>query len=66
LALELQVHEQNERKHQCRYCSKTFAYAGSLQVHVRTHTGERPYTCRYCPKAFASQGNLQVGYLYCW
>ncbi|CAI2350834.1 unnamed protein product [Caenorhabditis sp. 36 PRJEB53466] len=54
-----QVHEQNERKHVCVYCNKGFAYAGSLQVHVRTHTGERPYTCRFCPKAFASQGNLQ-------
>uniref|UniRef100_A0AC35FDS3 C2H2-type domain-containing protein n=1 Tax=Panagrolaimus sp. PS1159 TaxID=55785 RepID=A0AC35FDS3_9BILA len=54
-----QVHEQNERKHVCKFCSKSFAYAGSLQVHVRTHTGERPYVCKYCPKAFASQGNLQ-------
>uniref|UniRef100_A0AC35U6E2 Zinc finger protein n=1 Tax=Rhabditophanes sp. KR3021 TaxID=114890 RepID=A0AC35U6E2_9BILA len=54
-----QVHEQNERKHICHFCKKSFAYAGSLQVHVRTHTGERPYVCKYCPKAFASQGNLQ-------
>ncbi|PAV73663.1 hypothetical protein WR25_18834 [Diploscapter pachys] len=54
-----QVHEQAERKHICKYCSKSFAYAGSLQVHIRTHTGERPYQCRFCVKAFASQGNLQ-------
>ncbi|KAL3078790.1 hypothetical protein niasHS_014572 [Heterodera schachtii] len=54
-----QVHEQNERKHSCRFCGKSFAYAGSLQVHLRTHTGERPYQCKFCPKAFASQGNLQ-------
>lgn len=27
-----QVHEQSERKHICKFCSKTFAYAGSLQV----------------------------------
>ncbi|MCP9266351.1 Zinc finger protein [Dirofilaria immitis] len=54
-----QVHEQSDRKHICHYCDKSFAYAGSLQVHVRTHTGERPYVCRFCPKAFASQGNLQ-------
>ncbi|CAD5226984.1 unnamed protein product [Bursaphelenchus xylophilus] len=54
-----QVHEQTERKHVCKFCQKSFAYAGSLQVHIRTHTGERPYCCKYCPKAFASQGNLQ-------
>ncbi|ULT98065.1 hypothetical protein L3Y34_005715 [Caenorhabditis briggsae] len=54
-----QVHEQNERKHICVHCDKGFAYAGSLQVHVRTHTGERPYICKFCPKSFASQGNLQ-------
>ncbi|CAJ0928629.1 unnamed protein product, partial [Mesorhabditis belari] len=54
-----QVHEQNERKHVCVHCGKSFAYAGSLQVHIRTHTGERPYICKFCPKAFASQGNLQ-------
>uniref|UniRef100_A0A0N4Z3X4 Zinc finger protein n=1 Tax=Parastrongyloides trichosuri TaxID=131310 RepID=A0A0N4Z3X4_PARTI len=54
-----QVHEQSEKKHICRFCMKSFSYAGSLQVHIRTHTGERPYVCKYCPKAFASQGNLQ-------
>lgn len=42
-----QVHEQNERKHICHFCNKSFAYAGSLQV-MTSYVDMRPITitCR--------------------
>lgn len=27
----------------CKYCGKRYAYASSLYVHTRLHTGERPF-----------------------
>lgn len=27
----------------CKFCGKRYAYASSLYVHTRLHTGERPF-----------------------
>ena len=43
----------------CARCPKTFARAGQLFEHTKTHTGERPYPCTRCPKRFATARQLQ-------
>ncbi|KAI6175687.1 hypothetical protein M3Y97_00717300 [Aphelenchoides bicaudatus] len=44
----------------CKICGRSYAYASSLYVHVRLHTGDKPFKCEYCDRAFTSQGNLVV------
>ncbi|KAI6187086.1 Zinc finger, C2H2 type family protein [Aphelenchoides besseyi] len=44
----------------CKDCNKCYAYASSLYVHQRLHSGERPFSCSYCEKTFTNQGNMQA------
>jgi len=50
------------RSHTCTAlgCGKTFALAGHLAEHTRTHTGERQFACQFagCGKTFTQAGNL--------
>ncbi|KAJ8286557.1 hypothetical protein GJAV_G00040550 [Gymnothorax javanicus] len=36
----------------CSLCEKTFARVGSLNVHMKSHSGEKAHCCSYCGKRF--------------
>lgn len=33
----------NERKHQCIICNKSFQKQSQIERHMRVHSGEKPY-----------------------
>jgi uncharacterized Zn-finger protein len=37
----------------CDKCGKGFSHNGSLQTHIRMHTGDKPYKCDICGKGFS-------------
>ena len=44
----------------CEVCAKQFTDLGSLQRHLRIHTGECPYRCEVCGKPFSRSDNLKT------
>ncbi|EGW03932.1 zinc finger protein 408 [Cricetulus griseus] len=43
----------------CPVCGRLLATQGSLQNHMRLHTGEKPFLCPHCGRAFRQRGNLR-------
>ena len=48
---------QNEKKHICPICNKSFLRPSALKQHNKTHTGERPYCCEFPTCGRSRPGN---------
>lgn len=44
----------------CPVCSKTYATAQNLDVHMRIHRGEKPFGCSQCSKKFTQSAHLKA------
>ncbi|AWP07988.1 putative zinc finger protein 32-like [Scophthalmus maximus] len=47
------------KMYRCSECNKRFSLKGSLQRHIRVHTGEKPFPCTVCGKKFGRKQHLQ-------
>lgn len=56
------VHSESRRIFRCTLCLYSTTVKGSMESHVRRHTGEKPFQCSECGRAFAQRGILYRHY----
>jgi hypothetical protein len=54
-----------EGKHPCPHCKKTYLHAKHLKRHMLRHTGVRPYPCKLCGDRFARSDILKRHFIKC-
>ncbi|XP_062535393.1 zinc finger protein 691-like [Armigeres subalbatus] len=58
LTEHMRIHN-NERRHQCPYCAKSFVSASNYSSHVNIHTRAKMYKCDLCDKQYALLNSLK-------
>ncbi|KAJ8260669.1 hypothetical protein COCON_G00163920 [Conger conger] len=49
-----------EGLYHCSLCEKTFTRVGSLNIHLKSHSGEKAHVCSYCGKRFGRADLLKA------
>lgn len=57
LHVKFQIHNE-EQRHICDVCMKSFARADKLKDHMIRHLQIKRYACRLCPKAYNEKRDL--------
>ncbi|KAI8899292.1 hypothetical protein BC833DRAFT_586307 [Globomyces pollinis-pini] len=50
--------QQQEGKHNCHLCDRSFARVYNLKSHIKTHANQRPFECPECHQRFARNHDL--------
>ncbi|KAK7084646.1 hypothetical protein SK128_005434, partial [Halocaridina rubra] len=48
-----------KKYYQCHLCPRSYDYKGSLEIHMRTHTGDAPFQCSHCSLRVKDKSNLR-------